>query len=43
MTGDTGLRVAASISATILVIVALFFGRAVFAPLAFAVLVIAIV
>jgi predicted PurR-regulated permease PerM len=43
MIADSGLRVAAAICAAILVVVALFAARAVFAPLAFAGLVIAIV
>jgi predicted PurR-regulated permease PerM len=43
MTGDTGLRVAASITAAILVIAALYATRAIFAPLAFALLIMAIV
>jgi predicted PurR-regulated permease PerM len=43
MTGDTGLRVAASICAAILVIVALYAARVIFAPLSFAVLIMAIV
>jgi AI-2 transport protein TqsA len=43
MTGDTGLRVAASITAAILVVAALYATRAIFAPLCFALLIMAIV
>jgi AI-2 transport protein TqsA len=43
MTTDPGLRVAASLSAAILIVAALYLARAVFAPLAFAMLIIALV
>jgi predicted PurR-regulated permease PerM len=43
MRSDLGLRVAASITAAILVVLALFAARAIFTPLAFALLIIAIV
>jgi predicted PurR-regulated permease PerM len=43
MNGDTGLRVAATIMAAILTIAALYATRAIFAPLAFALLIMAIV
>jgi AI-2 transport protein TqsA len=43
MTGDTGLRVAATVTAAILAVAALYAARAIFAPLTFALLIMAIV